>query len=547
MEKKNLGNMYTNVFREYWDLNLFNDYGSAEVFKYRDVAQSIQTLKTIFEKAGLKPGDKVALYGRNSSKWAKVFLAVMAYGAIPVPILPDFKAENVYHILEHSEARFLFSQKSLYDSLEKDQLKDIEGCIAIDDFKILSCQNEGLKKLSEDGLSMMTGEQVKKEDFFFVERDDEEVQVLSYTSGSSGFSKGVMIPVRSIFSNVIYGQEHMPLQSKDRMVSLLPMAHVFGLLFEFLYPMTMGVHTTFLTKTPSPAILLKSFQEIKPQLILVVPLILEKIYKKKLVPTLQKPVMKVLLAIPGINSILHKKIKDKLVDTFGGKFFEIVIGGAALSSEVADFLRKIKFPFSIGYGMTECGPLISYDPWDTTQPNSAGKLVDRMEVRIESEDPYKTVGEIQVKGTNVMLGYYKNEEANNNTFTEDGWLKTGDLGILDKENYIFIKGRSKNMLLGPSGQNIYPEELEARMCNLNYVGECVVIQRDNKLVALVYPDHDAIKAEDIVPEAIPGLMEVNRKQFNIQVANYEQLSKIEVVTEEFEKTPKRNIKRFLYT
>lgn len=547
MEKKNLGNMYTNVFREYWDLDLFSDYGNEEIFKFSDVAQSIQTLKTIFEKAGLEPGDKVALYGRNSTRWAKVFLATMAYGAIPVPILPDFKAENVYHIVEHSGSRFLFAQKALYETLEKDHLKGIEGCIAIDDFSILGCENEKLKALSDEGLSMMQGEKVTKENFFFTEREDEEIQVLSYTSGSSGFSKGVMIPVRSLFSNIVFAQDHMPLKPKDRIVSLLPMAHVFGLAFEFLFPITMGCHTTFLTKTPSPQVLLKAFGEVKPHLIFMVPLILEKIYKKKLVPTISKPIMKVLLSIPGVNKLLYKKIKDTLFNTFGGNFYEVVIGGAALSAEVEKFFTKIKFPFTIGYGMTECGPLISYDAWDTTRPLSAGKLVDRMELRIESDDPYKTVGEIQVKGKNVMLGYYKNEEANKNTFTEDGWLKTGDLGITDKENYVYIKGRSKNMLLGPSGQNIYPEELEARLSNMSYVGECVVIQRDVKLVALVYPDFEAIKAEDIVEDAIPGLMEENRKAFNTQVAGYEQLTKIEIVKEEFEKTPKRNIKRYLYT
>lgn len=545
MEKKNLGNMYTNVFREYWDLNLFNDYGSDEIFKFSDVAQSIQTLKIIFEKAGLKPGDKVALYGRNSSKWAKVFLATMAYGAIAVPILPDFKPENVYHILKHSESRFLFAQKSLYDSLDINELKAIEGTIAIDDFSILD--NSNLKDLSAEGLAMMQKEQVKKEDFFFVERGDDEIQALSYTSGSSGFSKGVMIPVRSLFSNIIFAHDHMPLKPKNRIVSLLPMAHVFGLAFEFLYPIVMGCHTTFLTKTPSPQVLLKSFSEIKPDLIFMVPLILEKIYKKKLLPTLQKPAMKVLLSIPGINSILHKKIKAKLVDTFGGKFFQVVIGGAALSAEVETFMRKIKFPFTIGYGMTECGPLISYAQWDIIRPLSAGKLVDRMEIRIESEDPFNKVGEIQVKGTNVMLGYFKNEEANNNTFTKDGWLKTGDLGILDHDNFVYIKGRSKNMLLGPSGQNIYPEELEARLGNMPFVLECVVIQRENKLVALVYPDKEALNTEAIVADALPGLMEINRKTFNQQVAAYEQLFKIEVVAEEFEKTPKRNIKRYLYT
>lgn len=546
MERRNLGSMYTEVFREYWDQNLFTDYGG-ETFKYSEVAQSIQTLKVIFEKAGLKPGDKIAIYGRNSSNWAKVFLASLAYGAIAVPILPDFVPENVYNIVEHSESKFLFAGSSLYNSLDSSKLKGIEGCIAIDDFTILKCANENLKKLSAEGLAMMKGKQVTKGEFSFVERGDEELQILSYTSGSSGFSKGVMIPVRSLFSNLVYAQDYMPLQSGHRIVSLLPMAHVFGLAFEFMFPITMGCHTTFLTKTPTPKILLDAFKEIKPNLIFFVPLIIEKIYKKRLLPTLQKPVVKALLAIPGINSLLHKKIRNGLIESFGGEFFEVVIGGAALSAEVETLLRKIKFPFTVGYGMTECGPLISYAAWDEIRRFSAGKLVDRLEIRIESDDPFNTVGEIQVKGTNVMLGYYKNEEANKNTFTDDGWMKTGDLGVIDKDNFVYIKGRSKNMLLGPSGQNIYPEELEARLANMPYIQECVVVQRDNRLVALVYPDSEALKAEVIVDDSLPALMEQNRKVFNQQVAAYEQLSRIEVVSQEFEKTPKKNIKRFLYT
>lgn len=546
MDRKNLGCMYTQAFRDHWELPLFSDY-KGETYKYSDVAQSIQTLKTVFEKAGLQPGDKVAIFGRNSANWAKVFLATMAYGAIAVPILPDFTPENVYHIVEHSESKFLFVAKSLFDSLDVSRLQGIGGCIAIEDFSVLDSRSESLKQISADGLNLMKGAHVSKEDFAFVERGDEEVQVLSYTSGSSGFSKGVMIPVRSIFSNVVYGQDYMPLKAGDCIVSFLPMAHVFGLLFEFLFPVSLGCHTTFLNKMPSPQVLVQAFQEIKPRLILSVPLVIEKIYKKKLLPTLQKPIMKVLLNIPGINTILHKKIKDKLVETFGGKFFEIVIGGAALSSEVEILFRKIKFPFTIGYGMTECGPLISYAAWNKTQPLSAGKLVDRMQVRIESDDPYNTVGEIQVKGTNVMLGYFKNDEANRNTFTSDGWLKTGDLGVIDKNNFIYIKGRSKNMLLGPSGQNIYPEELEARLSNMPYVLECVVVQRDLKLVALVYPDKDAIKADNISADSLTAIMAENRKNFNGIVSSYEQLSRIELVEVEFEKTPKRNIKRFLYT
>jgi long-chain acyl-CoA synthetase len=325
------------------------------------------------------------------------------------------------------------------------------------------------------------------------------------------------------------------------------MAHVFGLLFEFLFPVTLGCHITFLNKMPSPQVLIKSFKDIQPRLILSVPLVIEKIYKKSLLPTLQKPIMKVLLNIPGINNILHKKIRDKLIETFGTKFYEVVIGGAALSYEVETFFQKIHFPFTIGYGMTECGPLISYAAWNETQLFSAGKLVDRMEVRIESDDPFNNVGEIQVRGMNVMLGYFNNDEANKNTFTEDGWLRTGDLGVIDKNNFIYIKGRSKNMLLGPSGQNIYPEELEARLSNLPYVLECVVVQRESKLTALVYPDREAMRADNVDESALEGMMAENRKNFNHVVASYEQISKIEIVSEEFEKTPKRNIKRFLYT
>ncbi len=546
MESKSLGSLYTETFRKYWDLDLFSDYGG-ECFKYSDVAQSINALKVTFEKAGLKPGEKVAIYGRNSSNWAKIFLSTLAYGAVAVPILPDFKSDNVYHIVEHSEAKFLFAQKSLYNDINHSKLKGIEGCIAIDDFSVLECKNEKLKDVAAEGKALLEGERIKKEDFFFAENNADALQILSYTSGSVGFSKGVMIPERSIHSNIVFAREHMPLRAKDRIVSILPMAHVFGLAFEFLFPITMGCYTTFLTKTPSPKVLLKAFGEIRPHLIFFVPLILEKIYKKQLLPTLSKPTMKVLMAIPGINKLLHKTIKDRLIDSFGGNFVEVVIGGAALSAEVEQLLRKIKFPFTVGYGMTECAPLISYAPWNETRPLSAGKLVDRMEVRIESDDPQRIVGEIQVKGTNVMLGYYKNEEANRNTFTEDGWMKTGDLGITDNDNFIYIKGRSKNMLLGPSGQNIYPEELEARLNNLPYVQECVIVQRNYKLTALVYPDFDAMKADNVNINSLDTVMEENRQLYNKQVTSYEQLTKIEIVKEEFEKTPKQNIKRFLYT
>lgn len=546
MERKNLASLYTQSFRDNWDLPLFSDY-EGETFYYKDVALSIQTIKSVFSNVGISKGDKIAIYGRNSSNWGKIFLACASYGVIAVPILPDFKPDNVHNIVNHSGAMFLFAARSLYSTLNIDEMPSLKGVIAIEDFAILKAIDENLQNFTSQGLNLMKDGHIDREAFEFEPVDSDEMMILSYTSGSSGFSKGVMIPVRSVFSNVIFAQDHMPLKSGDKIVSFLPMAHVFGLLFEYLFPVSVGCHITFLNKMPSPQVLIKSFQQIKPRLILSVPLVIEKIYKKSLLPTIQKPAIKIMLGIPGINKLLHKKINAKLIETFGGNFHEIVIGGAALSSEVETFFRKIGFQFTIGYGMTECGPLISYAPWNETQPLSAGKLVDRMEIRIDSEDPYKIVGEIQVKGDNVMLGYFNNDEANKNTFTEDGWLRTGDLGIIDHNNFVFIKGRSKNMLLGPSGQNIYPEELEARLSNLPYVAECVVVQRENKLVALVYPDKDGMHTNNIDENALNTIMADNRKNFNHHVAQYEQLSKIEIVNEEFEKTPKKNIKRFLYS
>ena len=362
-----------------------------------------------------------------------------------------------------------------------------------------------------------------------------------------GFSKGVMIPVRSIESNITFAREHMPLKAGDRIVSILPMAHIFGLAFENLFPVSLGCHITYLTRVPTPQILLKALGEVQPHLILLVPLIIEKIYQKRILPLLDKPVMKVLMAIPGICNLVLNKIKNSLTESFGGNFHEVVVGGAALSPEVESFFKKINFPFTIGYGMTECGPLISYAPHDSTKPGSSGLLVDRMEVRIDSKDPFSEPGEIQVRGQHVMLGYYNNDKANAQVFTADGWLKTGDLGIIDKENYIFIKGREKNMLLGPSGQNVYPEELESRLSNFPFVQECVILQRNNQLVAKIYPDAEMMKQTKTKEDDLDEIMEQTRRDFNKAVASYEQLSGIELMDQEFEKTPKKNIKRFLYT
>jgi len=536
-----LDQMYTTAFQENWENPLFTDYGS-KTSTFGEVATQIESLKITMKEAGLKPGDKIAIYARNSSKWATIFFSIMAFKGVVVPILPDFTPENAHHILEHSGAKALFVADSLFANLNRDELKNLKLITSTDDFRILSGKSDSSNQMAiNDSLS------VEKKEFSFPKRDDEDLLVLSYTSGSMGFSKGVMIPVRSIESNIQYARANMPLKAGDRIVSILPMAHIFGLAFENMFPVSLGCHITFLTKVPTPQILLKALGEVKPHLILLVPLIIEKIYKKRIVPSLEKPAIKALLAIPGIRSLIYNKTRKSLIESFGGNFHEAVVGGAALSPEVEAFFRKIEFPFTIGYGMTECGPLISYAPHDVTKKGSSGKLVDRMEVRIDSDKPHEEAGEIQVKGRNVMLGYYNNKKANEQSFTKDGWFKTGDLGITDDENFIFIKGRKKNMLLGPSGQNVYPEELESRLMNFPFVQECVIIQRNNQLVAKVYPDAEMMASTGTKEEDLDDILEKTRRSYNKAVASYEQLSGIELVDQEFEKTPKKNIKRFLYT
>ncbi|MCC5914590.1 MAG: AMP-binding protein [Balneolaceae bacterium] len=536
-----LDQIYTTSFQKNWELPLFTDYGG-DTASFRDIAKRIEALKSTMNRAGLKPGDKIAIYARNSSNWATSFFSIMAFEGVIVPILPDFTPDKAHNILKHSGAKMLFVADSLYSNLDKSQLQNLQLTVSTDDFKILGEESGSPAKFATDDSL-----KVSREEFAFPKRNEEDLFILSYTSGSMGFSKGVMLPLRSIESNIIYAREHMPLKAGDRIVSILPMAHIFGLTFEFLFPVSLGCHITFLTRVPTPQILLKALGEVRPQLILLVPLIIEKIYKKRIVPALDKPVMKVLLAIPGVRDLIYKKTRNSLIESFGGNFHEAVIGGAALSPEVENFFRKINFPFTIGYGMTECSPLISYAPHNETKKGSSGQLVDRMEVRIDSKDPFKEAGEIQVKGRNCMLGYYNNKKANEEAFTEDGWLKTGDLGVIDEENFIYIKGREKNMLLGPSGQNIYPEELESRLANFPYVQECVIIQRDNRLIAKIYPDGEKMAETGKGEGDLDHIMEKTRREFNTAVAAYEQLSGIELVDLEFEKTPKKNIKRFLYS
>lgn len=536
--------LYHRSFTENWDLPVFADYEGSS-FTYGEAARQIKRIHHFFENNGIQPGDKIGLMGRNSSNWGISFLAIISFGAVAVPVLPDFNPADVHHIVRHSESKLLFAADPLFEKLDLAEMPDLTGAISLARMEVLAERSTAVSAAWEQSNNVRAD--FSADDFQLRELSTDSVCIISYTSGTSGFTKGVMLQTKSLLSNILFARDHMPLKVGDKIVSFLPMAHVFGLLFEFLFPVTLGCHITFLTKAPTPQIIVKAFKEIQPHLILSVPLVIEKIYKKQILPALEKPLVRLLLKMPGISSILHRKIKAKLVETFGGRFYEIVIGGAPLNHDVEVFFRKIGFPFTIGYGMTECGPLISYEAWNATQPFSAGKLVDRMQLRIDSEDPYRQVGEILVKGDHVMLGYYKNEEATRQAIDEDGWLHTGDLGITDHNNYIFIKGRSKNMLLGPSGQNIYPEEIEAKLSNQHFVLECVVVEREGKLVALVFPDAESMAAHHVHAGRLPHIMEENRLAVNKDLPKYSQVTRIELMESEFEKTPKRNIKRYLYT
>jgi long-chain acyl-CoA synthetase len=545
-KENTLNSLFSDSIKQNHTLPAFSDY-QGKTYTYEEVGKKIYFLHNLFTEAGIRKGDHIALLGNNSSLWGITFLGIVSYGAVVVPVLNEFSADNIYHIVHHSECKLLFIAPNIYKKLEQEHLLGPAAIININDYSLIHDKKEKTAKAMEKALIKSDETTLPAEDVEFVGFDAESTCVISYTSGTSGFTKGVMLPRRSIFSNIIFAQKYMPLLPGNTIVSFLPMAHVFGMLFEFLFPFTMGCHTTFLTKIPSPAIVTKAFGEIKPHLILSVPLVIEKIYKKRILPSLEKPIMKLLLALPIISGIIENKVKEKLTETFGGRFREIVIGGAPLSEDVEQFFKKIGFRFTIGYGMTECGPLISYDGWENARYRSCGKIVDKMQVKIEPQQAGDKIGEILVKGGNVMLGYYKNPEATKEVFTKDGWLKTGDLGYLDESGYIYIKGRSKNMILGPSGQNIYPEELEAKICDLTYVQECVVKYHEEKLVAMIYPERETMEKEGLTFEQVKNSMWENVKLLNKALPKYTNIASIELTDVEFIKTPKKNIKRYLYT
>ena len=532
-----------------WDANSLTDYKGV-TYQYKDVARKIEKLHIIFEESGVKPGDKIAICGRNMSHWGVTFLATVTYGAVIVPILHEFKPDQVHNIVNHSEAKLLFVGDVVWEGLDESAMPDLEGVILVNDFSLLVSRTEKLTYAREH-LNELFGKKFpknfRKEHINYYKDSPEELLVLNYTSGTTSFSKGVMIPARALWSNMMFAFNALTMKSGDRLVSMLPMAHMYGLAFEFLYQFCAGVQVFFLTRMPSPKIILQAFAEVKPTLVIAVPLIIEKIIKKNVLPKLETPTMKFLMHVPLLNDKIRAKVREQLMNAFGGEFYEIVVGGAAFNQEIEAFMRSIDFPYTVGYGMTECAPLICYEDWKKFKPGSCGKAVTNMEVKVLSADPANIPGEIICRGDNVMLGYYKNEEATKEVIDADGWMHTGDLGVIDEEGNVTIKGRSKNMLLGPSGQNIYPEEIEDKLNNMPYVNESIVIQAlDGKLAALIYPDFELAFANGMTEKQVEEQMEANRVAVNTQIAAYEQIARVKIYHEEFEKTPKKSIKLFLY-
>lgn len=537
-----------NSIKKNWDLDALTDYDGATL-QYKDVARKIEKVHIIFEQAGIKKGDKIAICGKNSSHWGVTFLAILTYGAIAVPILHEFKADNVHNIVNHSEAKLLFVGDVVWENLDESAMPEIEGVVLMNDFSLLLSKNKKLSYAREH-LNEMFGKKYPKN--FRVEHINyhkdklDELAVINYTSGTTSYSKGVMLPYRSLWSNTKFAFEVLDLQPGNKTIAMLPMAHMYGLTFEFLYEFSVGCQIFFLTRIPSPKVIFKAFAEVKPNLVVAVPLIIEKIIKKSVLPKLQTPTMKFLMKVPLVNDKIRASIRDKVVDAFGGNFVQVNVGGAAFNKEVEEFLKIINFPYTVGYGMTECGPIICYEGWENFKLGSCGKAAPRMEVKIDSPDPMTIPGEIICKGDNLMIGYYKNEEATKEAIDKDGWLRTGDLGLIDELGNVTIKGRSKNMLLSANGQNIYPEEIEDKLNNMPYVTESLVVQQNERLVGLIYPDFEALYAAGLTEVDIERIMEENRKNINELLPNYSQLYKVKIYPEEFEKTPKRSIKRYLY-
>ncbi|MCI1779181.1 MAG: AMP-binding protein [Bacteroidales bacterium] len=542
--------MLQDSLRKNWDCPALSNYKGVTL-SYRDVARRIEKLHIIFNNCGLKKGEKVAICSKNQANWGVVFMAVLTYGAVPVPILHEFKPGNIHYIVNHSESRILFVGDTTWENLMLSEMPNLEAVIQIANFDLIYANTEEIKT-ARAHLNEMFGKKYpssfRPENInYYIEQSPDELAMISYTSGTSGFAKGVMIPYRALYANIKFAADLLPyINNNADVVSMLPSAHMYGLMFEFLCEMAAGAHVHFLTRLPSPKIILEAFAEIKPVVIISVPLIIEKIYKYKLRPILKKAGVQVLLKLPVIDKKIENKIREALVTSFGGNFREVIIGGAAFNKEADSFFKKIKFPYTVGYGMTECAPLISYSDNESYKLYSCGRAVPSLKLKIDSGDPENIPGEILVKGDNVMLGYYKNPVATKEAFTEDGWMHTGDMGVIDSDGFLFIKGRSKNMILGPSGQNIYPEEVESYIDSLPYVVESLVVEEENKLIALVYPNFEQATENSMDTVSLENLIKEEISNLNNDLPNFSRISSVKIMPEEFEKTAKRSIKRYMY-
>jgi len=548
MEFKSVNKILQKSLAENWDRPALSNYQGVTLC-YRDVARRIAKLHIAFEQCGLHKGDKVAICSRNQANWGVCFLAAITYGAVAVPILHEFKAGSIHWLVNHSEARVLFVDDVIWEGLSAEEMPDLSVVAQINTFKFLYTSEDAFADVRahlNESYGKKYPNEVDPEDLDFWEDGPEDLAVINYTSGTSGFSKGVMIPYRALYSNIEFAaKDACPmLKAGMNVVSMLPTAHMYGMMFEFLFEMTIGMHVHFLTRVPSPKIIMKAFGDIHPDIIIAVPLVIEKVYKTKLKPVVDRT--KYYMRIPILNNVIANRINKELTEAFGGQFEEVILGGAAFNPEVERFLHRIGFHYTVGYGMTECAPIIGYAHWDKVKVGSAGRAALNMQIRIDSEDPHKIPGEVQIYGPNVCLGYYKNEEATNASFTEDGWFRTGDMGIIDNDGYLFLKGRSKCMVLGPSGQNIYPEELEAVINNYNYVVDSLVIEDNGGLTALIYPDWHQGELDGMNREALEQRIREALPSMNKEIPNYAQIKKLEFMPEDFERTPKKSIKRYLY-
>ena len=551
MMKENTIKIFEESFRNNWELPALSDYNTKQTLTYGNFAERIARLHLIYKECGLKPGDRVALIGKNTPSWVIVFIGTITYGAVIVPILQEFNPRDAQHIINHSEAEVLFASNSIWESFDFDNMRHVRAAVSLDNGKLLAQnEDEHIDQVIENADALMAKNYpggFTAAGINYIERSNEELMEINYTSGTTGFSKGVMLTGNNLAGNIVYGINSQLHRRGTRCVSFLPLAHAYGCAFDMLTPLAVGSHITLLGRIPAPKVIVKAMQEIKPHLVICVPLVLEKIYSKMIVPMISKTKLRWALAVPYLDRKIYDRIRERLIEAFGGQFEEVIVGGAPFNAEVEEFLYKIKFPFTVGYGMTECAPLVSHTPWREFVLHSAGRVLPGiMECKILSDDPENIPGEICVKGENVMKGYFHNTEATDKVLHDDGWLHTGDMGTLSADGTIFIRGRLKTMLLSSNGQNIYPEEIEAKLNNMLYISESLVVDRDHKLVALVYPDYDSMDRDGITRDQLPAHMETVKTELNKLVAPYERVSSIEIMVNEFEKTPKRSIKRFLY-